>query len=109
MHIVNDKAYVLVNNSSKIEVFSTATINLDAGYFVTNEGNFGSGNGSISYVDSYNNASEFDITTSYLNTIDVSSPRYMAAVSNTKAYVTDWGINGVQVLDLTTNTILSTI
>ena len=28
---------------------------------------------------------------------------------STKAYVTDWGVNGVQVIDLATNTVSSTI
>jgi YVTN family beta-propeller protein len=42
-------------------------------------------------------------------TINTVSPRYMAEVSDVKAYVTDWGINGVQVIDLLTNTISSTI
>ena len=42
-------------------------------------------------------------------TIDVVSPRFIAKVSDTKAYVTDWGINGVQVIDLAANTVTSTI
>ena len=42
-------------------------------------------------------------------TIDAVSPRYIAKVTDNKAYVTDWGINGVQVIDLLTNTISSTI
>ena len=42
-------------------------------------------------------------------TIDAVSPRYIAKVNDNKAYVTDWGINGVQVIDLLTNTISSTI
>ena len=84
-------------------------MNIESGYFVTNEGNFGSGNGSIYFVDMYNNAKEFDISSRYITTIDVSSPRYMMKVSENKAYVTDWGINGVQVLDLEQNKITSSI
>ena len=108
------------------------------GYFVTNEGNFGTGNGSISFVDdngnvendvffsnnsfqlgdvvqsmniigdkSYvvvNNSSKVVVSNvdsmKYVSTIDLSSPRYIAKVSDDKAYITDWGINGVQVIDL---------
>ena len=107
MNIIGEKAYVMVNNSAKIEVFSTESFT--NGYFITNEGNYNSANGSIFYVDQYNNSEEIDITPMHVNTIDVVLPRYMAKVSDDKAYVTDWGINGVQVIDLVTNTISSTI
>jgi YVTN family beta-propeller protein len=121
--------------------------NYENGYFVTNEGNFGTGNGSISFIDRYgdvksdvfssinsfplgdvvqsmsinnnhayilvNNSSRIEVTSidsmASIATINVSQPRYMATVSNSKAYVTDWGINGVQVIDLITNTVSSTI
>jgi len=117
------------------------------GYFVTNEGNFGTGNGSISFISnegivtndvfaSVNSFALGDVVQSMsiigdnayvlvngsakievasvdsmnsIATIDAVSPRYIAKVSDTKAYVTDWGINGVQVIDLTTSTISSTI
>jgi YVTN family beta-propeller protein len=117
------------------------------GYFVTNEGNFGTGNGSISFISdegivtndvfaSVNSFALGDVVQSMniiganayvlvngsakievasvdsmnsIATIDAVSPRYMAKVSDTKAYVTDWGINSVQVVDLTTSTISSTI
>ena len=121
--------------------------NYEDGYFVTNEGNFGTGNGSISFVDE-NGAVENDVFASInsfalgdvvqsmniindnayilvngsskievasvdsmysVATIDAVSPRYIAKVNDNKAYVTDWGINGVQVIDLLTNTISSTI
>jgi YVTN family beta-propeller protein len=117
------------------------------GYFITNEGNYGSANGSISFVDEYNSVTNDvflsnnsfplgDVVQSmsiindnayivvnasgkievasvdsmkHIVTIDANKPRYIEQVSENKAYVTDWGINGVQVLDLTTNTITSTI
>ena len=117
------------------------------GYFVTNEGNFGTGNGSISFVtdegtventvfesvnsfvlgdvvqsmnkindNAYilvNGSSKIEVATiadmKSVATIDVVSPRFITKVSDAKAYVTDWGINGVQVIDLTTNTVSSTI
>ncbi len=117
------------------------------GYFVTNEGNFGTGNGSISFVtdegtvenavfesvnsfvlgdvvqsmniigaNAYvlvNGSAKIEVATiadmKSVATIDVVSPRFIAKVSDTKAYVTDWGINGVQVIDLATNTVTSTI
>jgi len=123
------------------------TGNYEDGYFVTNEGNFGTGNGSISFVDEYgyiendvfasvnsfalgdvvqsmsiinnhayilvNNSSKIEVASidSMISvaTINVSQPRYMVKVSDEKAYVTDWGINGVQVIDLATNTVSSTI
>ena len=121
--------------------------NYEDGYFITNEGNFGTGNGSISFVDEYgtvendvfafinsfalgdvvqsmsiindhayilvNNSSSIEVASvdSMISVakINVSQPRYMAKVNDNKAYVTDWGINGVQVIDLLTNTISSTI
>ena len=121
--------------------------NYEDGYFITNEGNFGTGNGSISFVDEYgtvendvfasinsfalgdvvqsmsiindhayilvNNSSSIEVASvdsmHSVAKINVSQPRYMAKVSDEKAYVTDWGINGVQVIDLATNTISSTI
>ena len=121
--------------------------NYENGYFITNEGNFGSGNGSISYVDEsgvvendvfasnnsfilgdivqsmniindnayiiVNNSSKIEVASidlmQHVATIDVVSPRYMAKVSDDKAYVTDWGTNGVHVIDLNTSTITSAI
>jgi YVTN family beta-propeller protein len=122
--------------------------NYENGYFVTNEGNFGTGNGSISFV-SENGSVDNDVFASvnsfplgdvvqsmnifggnayilvngsakievasvdsmyHIATIEgLISPRYIAKVSGSKAYVTDWGIDGVQVVNLTTNTISSTI
>ena len=117
------------------------------GYFIINEGNYGVGNGSISYVSEegsvvhdifysnnlfqlgdvvqsmkiindfayivVNNSSKIEVATAdsilYVSTIPLSSPRYIAQVSEDKAYVTDWGINGVQVIDLNTNTVTSSI
>ena len=119
----------------------------ESGYFITNEGNFGNGNGSISYVDEYgivehdvfasnnsfilgdvvqsmsvindnayivvNNSAKIEVASvdsmKHVATIDAISPRYIAYSSDNKAYITDWGINGVQVLDLINNTISSTI
>ena len=120
----------------------------DNGYFVTNEGNFGSGNGSVSFVSidgivqnnifecvnsSYlgdvvqsmtiidsnayiviNNSSKIEVvdvkTMRSLKTINtVVSPRYITQVSNTKAYISDWGSNSIHVLDLNNLEILSTI
>jgi YVTN family beta-propeller protein len=121
--------------------------NYENGYFVTNEGNFGTGNGSISFVTDEGTVENavFEFVNSFVlgdvvqsmniiganayvlvngsakievanivdmksvATIDVVSPRFIANVSDAKAYVTDWGINGVQVIDLTTNTVSSTI
>ena len=118
------------------------------GYFVTNEGNFGTGNGSISYVSEngnvennifsqinsfqlgdvvqsmniidekayivVNNSSKIEVASiDSMNSIatiqGLISPRYIEKVADNKAYVTDWGINGIQVIDLTSNTIISTI
>ena len=120
----------------------------DDGYFVTNEGNFGSGNGSISFVSSdgivennvfvttnsfplgdvvqsmsiidenayivVNNSSKIEVASIdsmiSVGTIeDIISPRYIIEVSNTKAYISDWGSNSIHVLDLNNLEILSTI
>ena len=121
--------------------------NYENGYFITNEGNYGTGTGSVSFVDEYgavendvfasinsfplgdvvqsmriindnayilvNNSSSIEVASVdsmiSVGKINVSQPRYMAKVSDSKAYVTDWGIDGVQVIDLATNTVSSTI
>ena len=115
--------------------------------YIANEGNFGTGNGSLSTYDkstntitndvfnSVNSASLGDVVQSmeyfdgkgyvcvngsakievidenatYVATIPVASPRYIKQVNANKAYATDWGINGVQVIDLASNTVSSTI
>tara|TARA_B110000879_G_scaffold178215_1_gene233290 strand:- start:14948 stop:16003 length:1056 start_codon:yes stop_codon:yes gene_type:complete len=140
---------ITVLSSCKKDALDDVSIpgNYEDGYFITNEGNFGTGNGSISFVDEYgsvendifsstnsfslgdvvqsmsiineyayilvNNSSSIEVASvdSMISVakINVSQPRYMAKVSDSKAYVTDWGINGVQVIDLLTNTISSTI
>lgn len=73
-----NKAYVVVQNSSKIEV-----VDLN------------------------------DFTSIATISDGVESPRYFLGVSDTKAYVSDWGSDGVsgsiRVIDLTTNTVSSTI
>ncbi len=117
------------------------------GYFIINEGNFNSGNGSISYINEngivendvfatnnssflgdvvqsmniigdnayivVNNSGKIEVASKdsmkYITTINASSPRYIEKVSQNKAYVTDWGINGVQVIDLENNIVTSTI
>ena len=118
------------------------------GYFVTNEGNFNSGNGSISFVSNdgvvennvfattnsfplgdvvqsmsiidenafivVNNSSKIEVASIdsmiSIGTIEnISSPRYIVKVSNTKAYISDWGSNSIHVLDLNNLEVLSTI
>ena len=114
----------------------------DNGYFVTNEGAFFGGNGSVTYVsedgdvfqDIFENANGFKLgntvqsmsiinnkayivengsgsvtvaradSMTYIASITAISPRYITQVSTDKAYITDWGIDGVQVVDLNTNT-----
>lgn len=72
MTIIDDKAYIVVNGSAKVEVVDAGTME--------------------------------SITT----ITEVGSPRYIAQVSDEKAYITDW--NGeIAVLDLNTHTITSTI
>ena len=118
------------------------------GYFVTNEGNFNSGNGSISFISNdgvvennvfattnsfplgdvvqsmsiinenafivVNNSSKIEVASIdsmiSVGTIEnISSPRYIVKVSNTKAYISDWGSNSIHVLDLNNLEVLSTI
>ena len=45
----------------------------------------------------------------HIASIQATSPRYLKQVNQSKAYVSDWGINGIQVIDLVSNTISSTI
>jgi hypothetical protein len=118
-----------------------------------NEGAFGAGSGSVSFIDAatntvynnifenkngfplgsiaqsmniiggkgyvvVNNANKIEvvdpITFGSIGTISgLANPRYITAVNATKAYVTQWGSDGmtgaVKVIDLSTNTITSTI
>ena len=138
---------IIISGCSKDNPNPIITGNYENGYFITNEGNFLSGNGSISYIDEYglvendvfasnnsfplgdvvqsmsimnengyivvNNSSKIEVASldsmKHITTINVVQPRYISQVSENKAYVTDWGINGVHVLDLSSNTISSTI
>lgn len=116
--------------------------------YITNEGNFGTGNGSLSiynkstnsvtnniysssnggallgdvvqsmeYFDGkgylcINNSAKIEVideNTTHIASIQAVSPRYLKQVSPSKAYASDWGINGIQVIDLVSNTISSTI
>ena len=118
------------------------------GYFVTNEGNFGTGNGSLSFIDDrgsvsnnifaqtnsfslgdvvqsmeiinekayivVNNSSKIEVANidsmAHVATINgLISPRYILQVSNERAYISDWGIGGIHVLDLNNNSIISNI
>lgn len=72
MTIINDKAYIVVNGSAKIEVVDAETM------------------------------------TSITTITEVSSPRYIAQVSDQKAYITDWS-GEVLVLDLPSHTVTATI
>jgi len=126
----------------------TAIVGLyDNGYFVTNEGNFGSGNGSITFIsddgsvannvyestngvplgdvvqsmsiigeDAYivvNNSNKIVVASKdsmiHITEISISQPRYISQVSDNKAYVTSWGNNSIEVIDLTTNTVTNSI
>ncbi len=78
MTIFENKGYIVVQNSSKIEV-----------------------------IDVNNFTSATTITEG------LPSPRYFIGISSSKAYVSDWGANGVtgtvKVIDLTTNKVTKTI
>ena len=138
---------IIISGCSKNNPDPIIIGNYENGYFITNEGNFGSANGSISYVDEYgsvtndvflsnnsfplgdvvqsmniindnayivvNYSSKIEVASFdsmiHITTINLSEPRYIEQVSENKAYITYWGINGVQVLDLANNTITSTI
>lgn len=72
MALINDRFYVLVNNSNKIEVVGKS-----------------------------------DFKT--VSTLSVSSPRYIVKTGDNKAYISNFYKNSVQVLNLGTNTIESSI
>lgn len=78
MAVFEDKGYIIVQNSGKIEVID---------------------------VDDFSSIATIDD--------DLESPRYFLGISSTKAYVSDWGSDGitgtVKVIDLSTNTVTKTI
>tara|TARA_B110000438_G_scaffold65257_1_gene65838 strand:+ start:2749 stop:3813 length:1065 start_codon:yes stop_codon:yes gene_type:complete len=142
-------AVISITSCQKESFTTTASDgNYENGYFITNEGNFGTGNGSISFISNegdvendvfsqinsfilgdvvqsmniindkgyiiVNNSSKIEVTSidsmNSITTIQgLISPRYIVKVSDEKAYVSDWGINGVHVIDLNSNTIITTI
>lgn len=65
------------------------------------------GTGKIEVIEPDNYTSVATITG------DIESPRYFQGISSTKAYVSDWGLDGltgtVKVIDLTTNEVTTTI
>ncbi|MCR6639456.1 MAG: hypothetical protein NVV82_10880 [Sporocytophaga sp.] len=73
MSIINGKAYIVVNNSFKIEVVTPDSLK------------------SIGVISG------------------LGSPRYILAVNDTKAYVTDYKRNAVYVVDLSTNNVIKEI
>ncbi|GAL86876.1 hypothetical protein Alfi_2284 [Sporocytophaga myxococcoides] len=73
MSIINGKAYIVVNNSFKIEVVTPDSLK------------------SVGVISG------------------LSSPRYILAVNETKAYVTDYKRNAVYVVDLSTNHVIKEI
>lgn len=73
MSIINGKAYIVVNNSFKIEVVTPDSLK------------------SVGVISG------------------LSSPRYILAVSDTKAYVTDYKRNAIYVVDLSTNNVIKEI
>ena len=70
---LNNKAYIIVNNSNKIEVIDIYNFN------------------ALATIAGFN------------------SPRYFLPINNTKAYVSDLYSNSIQVVDLTNNSISSSI
>ncbi|HAA13764.1 MAG TPA: hypothetical protein DCE41_19560 [Cytophagales bacterium] len=124
------------------------------GFYILNEGGFGSGNASLSFYDRttstvtnnvfvgansiplgdqaqsmaifnnqgyivVQNSGKMEVLDLETNTIVATvsegliSPRYFLGVSDTKGYVTDWGVDGVngtvKVIDLTTYEVTATI
>jgi len=78
MTIFNGKGYIVVQNSSKIEVIN---------------------------VDDYSSVATI--------ADDLPSPRYFLGLSSSKAYVSDWGLDGntgtIKIIDLTTNKVTGEI
>ena len=119
----------------------------DNGYFVINEGNMTSADGSISYISNdgsvinnvyentngiplgsvvqsmsiigeyayivVNNSNKIVVASKdsmiHVTEILINQPRYISQVSENKAYVTSWGNNSIEVIDLTTNTVTNSI
>ena len=122
-----------------ILLFRLLGIAQSSSVYITNEGNFGTGNGSLSIYDKFSNSVTNNIYSSsnggallgdvvqsmeyfdgkgylcvnnsakievidnnavHIASIQATSPRYLKQVNQSKAYVSDWGINGIQVIDL---------
>ncbi|UXX78085.1 hypothetical protein N7E81_12025 [Reichenbachiella carrageenanivorans] len=83
MAVFNDKGYIVVQNSAKVEVIS------------------------LLEEDLYTNTATIDTEDG------IASPRYFLGINENKAYISDWGADGVsgtiQVLDLSTNKITKSI
>ena len=132
---------------------TTAAVTYSNGLFITNEGPFGSGTGTVSYYNRINGKVSNDIfqtKNSYplgnlvqsmeifngkgyivvnnsgkVETVDsntfasngaitgLTQPRYFLGIDNNRGYISEWGTGGVagaiEVVDLSTKTIISTI
>ncbi len=122
-----------------------------SGFFIVNEGTFGSSNASISYFDTDQNMITNDVfknnnndapigdqaqsmtiagnngyilvqNSNKIEVININTfrsvktiqtdnlnPRYFMAVSEQKAYISDWSVEGVRVLDLQTNQLVGNV
>ncbi|TRX55532.1 hypothetical protein FNH22_18020 [Fulvivirga sp. M361] len=100
---IQNNIFFTVNGQPLGDQAQSMTIIGDKGYIVVQNSN------KIEVIDTDNVIS--------LATIDgtkgIASPRYLLAINDEKAYISDWGATGdvgtVKVLDLTTNTVTKTI
>jgi len=117
MYIQNEKAYVVVNNSNKIEVAdantftSLATIeNLKLPRYLTVANNKGYVTETISYTVANGQVSVIDLNTNTVTkVIPVGSQPEQLVTFNDKVYVTNSGANTVSVINTATDAVEATI
>jgi len=117
MYINNEKAYVVVNNSNKIEIAdantftSLATIeNLTLPRYMTVANNKGYVTETVSYVVANGQVSVIDLNTNtIIKVIPVGAQPEQLIVANNKVFVTNLGTNTISVINSNTDAVEATI
>ncbi|MEO5570421.1 MAG: YncE family protein [Bacteroidia bacterium] len=95
-HQVIDDIFMTINNHPLGDVVQSMVLYKDKGYIVVNNSK------KIEVVDRYSFLSKGTIS-------GFTSPRYLLPVNDNKAYVSDWGVNNIKVVDLNSFVITDSI